>query len=82
MLKNGLHWVTANRGHPDASDLRAARSVVDRVVHRGANTMPRVEANDQCRMTNDECGGAGFSFVIRHSAFGIFAPVERLAADL
>jgi hypothetical protein len=32
MLKNGLRWVTANRNHPDASDLRAARSVVDGVL--------------------------------------------------
>jgi hypothetical protein len=29
MLKNGLHRVTALRNHPDASDLRAAQSVVD-----------------------------------------------------
>jgi hypothetical protein len=28
MLKNGLHWVTANHGQPDASDLRQPLSVV------------------------------------------------------
>src|SRR4029078_907058 len=31
MLKNGLHRVTANRGQPDASDLRAAAFRRDRL---------------------------------------------------
>jgi hypothetical protein len=31
MLKNGLHWVTANRGKPDASDLGAAGFRRDRL---------------------------------------------------
>ena len=31
MLKNGLHWVTANHGKPDASDLRAAGFRRDRL---------------------------------------------------
>ena len=41
MLKNGLHRVTALRNHPDASDLRAAPSVVDLLHGRNANIVPR-----------------------------------------
>jgi hypothetical protein len=40
MLKNDLRWVTANRNHPDASDLRAARSVVDLLTDTIANIVP------------------------------------------
>src|SRR4051812_24960732 len=55
MLKIGLHWVTANRGQPDASDLRAAGFRRDR--------LRRNVLQSSCQRCNEYNGGLGQSLI-------------------